>query len=74
MATGTLSEWAKPRLDFDLGEIAVEQHFYVSKDGTRIPIFVVRRKGVQAPAPTLLYGYGGYGISLTPYYERTRPA
>ncbi len=74
VATGTLSEWAKPRLDFNLGEIAVEQHFYASKDGTKIPIFVIRRKGVQALAPTLLYGYGGYGISLTPYYEPTKLA
>jgi prolyl oligopeptidase len=74
VAKGTLSEWAKPRLGFDLGEIAVEQRFYASKDGATIPIFVIRRKGVQAPAATLLYGYGGYGISLTPYYDPTKLA
>jgi prolyl oligopeptidase len=74
VATVTRTVWAQPELGFDLGEIAVEQHSYASKDGTRIPIFVIRRKGVQAPAPTLLYGYGGYGISLTPYYEPSKLA
>lgn len=66
--------WSQPSPGFDLGEIAVEQHFYASKDGTKVPIFVIRRKGVQAPAPTLLYGYGGYAISLTPYYAPTQLA
>jgi len=74
VATRRQTVWAEPRIGFDLGEIAVEQHFYPSKDGTRVPIFVIRRKGVQAPAPTLLYGYGGYGISLTPYYAPTQLA
>lgn len=74
VTTRTRTVWAQPSLGFDLGEIAVEQHFYASKDGTRIPVFVIRRKGVQAPAPTLLYGYGGYAISLTPYYAPTQLA
>lgn len=74
VATRTQTVWAQPKVGFDLSEIAVEQHFYASKDGTTIPIFVVRRKGVQAPAPTLLYGYGGYAISLTPYYAPTQLA
>jgi prolyl oligopeptidase len=74
VATGTRTEWAQPRLGFDLGEIAVEQHFYASKDDATVPIFVIRRKGVQAPAPTLLYGYGGFGISLTPYYDPAKLA
>lgn len=74
VGTGTLTPWAKPSLGFDVDEIAVEQHFYPSKDGVSIPLFVIRRKGVQAPAPTLLYGYGGYGISLTPYYDPTKLA
>ena len=74
VATKKQTVWAQPELGFELGEIAVEQHFYASKDGTRIPMFVIRRKGVHAPAPTLLYGYGGYGISLPPYYDPTKLA
>jgi prolyl oligopeptidase len=74
VSTGKRTGWAEPAIDFDLGEIAVEQHFYASKDGTQVPIFVIRRKGVQAPAPTLLYGYGGFSISLTPYYAPTQLA
>ncbi|MEI5664221.1 prolyl oligopeptidase family serine peptidase [Bosea sp. CCNWLW174] len=74
VSTGKRTVWAKPAIGFDLAEIAVEQRFYASKDGTRVPIFVIRRKGVQAPAPTLLYGYGGFSISLTPYYAPTQLA
>lgn len=46
----------------DLTRIAVEQHFFTSKDGTRVPVFIVRRKDVTGPAPTLLNAYGGYGL------------
>ncbi|KRD99980.1 prolyl endopeptidase [Bosea sp. Root381] len=74
VAARTRTVWAQPKIGFELSEIAVEQHFYASKDGTTIPIFVIRRKGVQAPAPTLLYGYGGYAISLTPYFAPTQLA
>lgn len=74
VSTGKRTVWAEPTIGFDLAEIAVEQHVYASKDGTRVPIFVIRRKGVQAPAPTLLYGYGGFSISLTPYYAPTQLA
>ncbi|KAB2739999.1 prolyl oligopeptidase family serine peptidase [Brucella anthropi] len=64
-----LEVWAQPEVAIDLGRMTVEQHFYQSKDGTRIPMFVVRRADVQAPVPTILYGYGGYGISMIPYYS-----
>ncbi len=74
VSAGKRTVWAEPTIGFDLAEIAVEQHVYASKDGTRVPIFVIRRKGVQAPAPTLLYGYGGFSISLTPYYAPTQLA
>lgn len=65
----TRTVWAEPKAVLDLDEIAVEQRFYASKDGTRVPIFIVRRKDVAGPAPTLLYGYGGYGISMVPFYS-----
>lgn len=63
------SVWAQPDAGFDFDRIVVEQRFYVSKDGTRVPMFVVRRKDVTEPAPTLLYGYGGFGIAMIPFYS-----
>ena len=54
---------------FDASSLAVEQFEAVSKDGTKIPYFVVRPKKLNGPAPTVLYGYGGFEISLTPSYS-----
>ena len=73
-ATGQASVWAAPKLKFNPDDYAVEQRFYASKDGTRVPMFVVRKKTVTGPAPTLLYGYGGFDISLTPAFSATRLA
>ena len=58
---------------FEAGEHVIEQHFATSKDGTRVPYFVVRPKNLafDGTAPTLLYGYGGFEISLMPYYSGT---
>jgi len=67
--SGAESEWAAPKLTFDPDSIKVEQRFYTSKDGTRIPMFIVSKKGSTGPAPTLLYGYGGFNISLTPGFS-----
>ncbi len=69
VANNTGTVWAEPEVEFDLDRIVVEQHFYASQDGARVPMFVVRRRDVTAPAPTLLYAYGGFGISLTPFYS-----
>ncbi|MBO9516691.1 MAG: S9 family peptidase [Porphyrobacter sp.] len=74
VATGESSVFAQPELKFDPETIAVEQRFYTSKDGTRVPVFIVRRKDVTGPAPTLLYGYGGFDISLTPTFSPSRLA
>ncbi len=54
---------------FDAGGLAVTQHFATSADGTRVPYFGVRPTGGDGPKPTLLYGYGGFEISLTPGYQ-----
>lgn len=57
---------------FDASGMSVEQHFATSADGTRVPYFQVTGAGVDlgaGPAPTLLYGYGGFEISLTPSYS-----
>jgi len=54
---------------FDASKLTTEQFFAISKDGTRVPYFVTRAKGASRPAPTVLYGYGGFEISMTPSYS-----
>jgi prolyl oligopeptidase len=54
---------------FDATGLATEQFFATSKDGTRVPYFVTRSRSLKGPAPTVLYGYGGFEISLTPGYS-----
>ena len=54
---------------FDASNLTTEQFFATSKDGTRVPYFVTRAKGASRPVPTVLYGYGGFEISLTPSYS-----
>jgi prolyl oligopeptidase len=60
-----------PKLDFDASRYETKQLFFQSKDGTRVPVFVTARKGVALDGhnPTLLYGYGGFNISLTPSFS-----
>ena len=75
--TGKSEPFALPKLTFNPDEYAIEQRFYNSKDGTRVPMFVVRRKDVAQAGkavPTLLYGYGGFDISLTPGFSAVRMA
>jgi prolyl oligopeptidase len=67
--SGADSLFKAPQVAFDPGAYAVEQRFYASKDGTRVPMFVIRRKDVTGPVPTILYGYGGFDISLTPGFS-----
>lgn len=69
VATNSKTAWAEPKVAIDLTNIMVEQYFYASKDGTQVPIFVVRRDDVTAPAPTMLTAYGGFGISMVPFYS-----
>ena len=54
---------------FDASNLATEQFFATSADGTQVPYFVTRARGQQGPAPTVLYGYGGFEISMTPSYS-----
>jgi len=54
---------------FDASNLVSEQFFATSKDGTKVPYFVTRPKTLNGPAPTVLYGYGGFEISETPVYS-----
>ncbi|MGB6803667.1 MAG: prolyl oligopeptidase family serine peptidase [Candidatus Sulfotelmatobacter sp.] len=72
LKTGSTTLWAKVDAPgIDPAAYEVEQEWYHSKDGTRVPMFVVSRKGVKKDGqnPTVLTGYGGFDISLTPEFE-----
>ena len=58
---------------FDASNLTVDQHFATSKDGTRVPYFLVRKKGVTAPAGTLIHAYGGFRAAQTPTYLSEQP-
>jgi prolyl oligopeptidase len=72
----TTSVWKQPKLVFDPGQYETRQVFAPSKDGTKVPLFVTFKKGVKldGTAPTILYGYGGFNISLGPAYSSSRLA
>jgi prolyl oligopeptidase len=68
-STGKMELFARPRLAFDPADYLVTQQFYLSKDGTRIPIFIARKATTRPGAPALLYGYGGFNVSMTPVFS-----
>jgi prolyl oligopeptidase len=75
VAADESSVWAAPEVDFDPADYAVEQTFFTSKDGTRVPMFVIGRKDLPAePQPTILYGYGGFNIPVAPAFSTARLA
>jgi len=64
----------KPSVDFDSDSYETKQIWYESKDGTKVPMFATMRKGLKMDGkrPTLLYGYGGFDISITPSFSLTK--
>ena len=74
MASGRSTTWAAPKVAFDPARYTVTQLFYPSKDGTKIPMFVVKRADVTVAAPTLLYAYGGFNIATLPSFSASRIA
>lgn len=69
--SGATEPFHAPRLGFAPARFRTEQVFYESKDGTRVPLFITYRADLKRgrPAPTLLFGYGGFGIAKTPEFQ-----
>ena len=65
--------YRKPEIDFNPENYESKQVFYTSKDGTKIPMIITHKKGIELNGknPTILYGYGGFNISLTPSFSIT---
>jgi len=71
VSTGKTELWAQPKVPFKSGDFEVNQVWCSSKDGTKVPMFLVHKKGLKpnGKLPTLLYGYGGFNVSLTPRFS-----
>lgn len=74
IASGRSEEHARPQVPFSPDDYETKQVFYTSKDSTRVPMFIVHKKGLSMDGknPTWLYAYGGFNISLTPSFSASR--
>ena len=73
ISSGASKLYKKPSIDFNSDEYQSKQVFYTSKDGTKVPMIITHKKGIvlDGTNPTILYGYGGFNISLTPSFSIT---
>ena len=71
VASGRSTLWRQPKVDFDASPYETKQVFVRSRDGTKVPMFIVHKKGIKLDGTNaaLLYGYGGFDISLTPNFS-----
>ena len=71
VATDESSVFRKPDVKYNAGDYETKQIFYPSKDGTQVPMFITYKKGLKLDGtnPTLLYAYGGFNVSLTPFFS-----
>ncbi|WP_228892458.1 prolyl oligopeptidase family serine peptidase [Pseudoduganella aquatica] len=71
MKSGKSSVYRQPKVDFDPAAYETRQQFYTSRDGTKVPMFIVAKKGIKLDGsnPTYLYGYGGFNASMTPSFS-----
>lgn len=69
--TGEYEQYWKPEIDFNPADYESTQVFYASKDGTKVPMIITYKKGLELNGknPTILYGYGGFNVSLTPSFS-----
>ena len=69
--SGKSAEYRRPKIDFNSDGYVSEQVFYTSKDGTKVPMIITHKKGLKMDGknPTMLYGYGGFSVSLTPAFS-----
>lgn len=74
LGSGSMEVYKKPALDFDSEAYEVKQVFYPSNDGTKVPMFIVHKKGIELNGnnPCLLYGYGGFNINITAAFSPER--
>ncbi|AQQ02141.1 S9 family peptidase [Pseudoalteromonas aliena] len=73
VTTGESGVYRKSAIDFNSDDYTSEQVFYTSKDGTKVPMIITYKTGIKLDGsnPTILYGYGGFNISLTPSFSST---